>query len=261
MCLTFCVAGRDPRQQAAAAALCRAGCRVVGAAEAGQADCVLFPAAQERINDETARILQAARPGTLLLAGRPGAALRRAAREADLPLADYFQYPELEALNAVPTAEGCLALLLELRRRTVWGGDFLVLGYGRVGRALAERLRLLGGGVTVAARSAVQRAEAQGAGCRVEALAELPALLPGCDTVVNTIPALVLPRTLLQMLPRGALVLDLASRPGGVDLASAEQLGVRVEPAPGLPGRYAPETAGTLVAQAALHLLQDRREA
>ena len=40
-----------------------------------------------------------------------------------------------------------------------------------------------------------------------EALAELPALLPGCDTVVNTIPALVLPRTLLQMLPRGALVL------------------------------------------------------
>ena len=148
-----------------------------------------------------------------------------------------------------------------MRRRTVWGGDFLVLGYGRIGRALAERLRLLGGGVTVAARSAVQRAEAQGAGCRVEALAELPALLPGCDTVVNTIPALVLPRTLLQMLPRGALVLDLASRPGGVDLASAEQLGVRVEPAPGLPGRYAPETAGTLVAQAALHLLQDRREA
>ncbi len=52
---------------------------------------------------------------------------------------DYFQRPELESLNAVPTAEGCLAMLLQLRQRTIWESDFLVLGYGRVGRAVARR--------------------------------------------------------------------------------------------------------------------------
>ena len=48
------------------------------------------------------------------------------------------------SLNAVPTAEGCLELLLRLRQRTIWESDFLVLGYGRVGRAVARRLGLLG---------------------------------------------------------------------------------------------------------------------
>lgn len=60
----------------------------------------------------------------------------------------------------MPTAEGCLALLLQLRRRTIWESDFLVLGYGRIGRAVARRLDLLGGHTTVAARNAVQRANA-----------------------------------------------------------------------------------------------------
>lgn len=260
MSKTFCVAGRDLRQQAAAAALRDAGHAVVDAGAAARADYVLFPVTQSRIDDETARILQAVRPGTLLLAGRPGPPLRRAAREADLPLVDYLADPELESLNAVPTAEGCLALLLELRRRTVWQSRFLLLGYGRVARALALRLTLLGGRVTVAARSAAQRAEARGAGCEARPLDALADLLPGADTVLNTIPALVLPGPLLEQLPPGALVVDLASRPGGVDFAAAQRLGIRAEAALGLPGRYAPQTAGALVAQAVLHLLQERGE-
>ena len=101
---TFCVVGHDARQQAAARVLRRAG------------------------------------QGTLILAGRPGMPVRMAAREAGLPLIDYFLRPELECLNAVPTAEGCLELLLRLRERTIWESGFLVLGYGRVGRAVAPWL-------------------------------------------------------------------------------------------------------------------------
>lgn len=82
----------------------------------------------------------------------PGMPVRTAVRQANLPLVDYFLRPELESLNAVPTAEGCLELLLRLRQRTIWESDFLVLGYGRVGRAVARRLGLLGGRVTDAAR-------------------------------------------------------------------------------------------------------------
>ena len=97
-----------------------------------------------------------------------------------------FLLPELECLNAVPTAEGCLELLLRLRERTIWESGFLVLGYGRVGRAVARRLVLLGGRVTVAARSPEQRANARCAGCRAAPLTALPTLLPGFDAVINT---------------------------------------------------------------------------
>lgn len=255
---TFCVVGYDARQRAAAQALRAVGYPVVGPENARLADFVLLPMSQERVSDEVARTLQTVRPGTLLLAGRPGAPVVRAAREASLPLEDYFRRPELECLNAVPTAEGCLAILLQLRQRTVWESDFLVLGYGRVGRAVARRLELLGGRVTVAARSAEQRANARCAGHRAAPLTSLEKLLPEFDTVINTIPAMVLPRTLLEKLPPEALVIDLASRPGGVDFAAASRLGIRAEHALALPGKCAPRTAGTLIAQTVLTMLEER---
>lgn len=254
---TFCVAGHDARQRAAAQALRLAGFRVVGPEAAALAEYVLLPMSQERVSDEVARILQTARPGTVLLAGRPGAPLRRAAREANLPLADYFQRPELECLNAVPTAEGCLAMLLQIRQRTIWESDFLVLGYGRIGRAVARRLGLLGGHVTVAARSAEQRANARCAGHHAEPLSALATLLPAYDTVINTIPAPILSRAMLQKLPPEALVLDLASRPGGTDFAAAAELGIRAEHALALPGKCAPRTAGTLIAQTVLAMIEE----
>lgn len=255
---TFCVVGYDARQRAAAQTLRVEGFRVVGPEDAALADYVLLPMSQDRVSDEVARTLQTVRPGTLLLAGRPGAPVLRAVREANLPLIDYFQRPELECLNAVPTAEGCLALLLQLRQRTIWESDFLVLGYGRVGRAVARRLELLGGHVTVVARSAEQRANARCAGHHAAPLTALEALLPAFDTVINTIPAMVLPRERLQKLPPDALVIDLASRPGGTDFAAAAELGIRAEHALALPGKCAPRTAGTLIAQTVLALLEER---
>ena len=197
---TFCVVGHDARQRAAAQTLQAAGFRIIGPEAACQADFVLLPMSQERVSDAVARTLQGVRPGTLLLAGRPGSPIQAAARQASLPLLDYFQRPELECLNAVPTAEGCLALLLQLRRRTIWESDFLVLGYGRIGRAVARRLDLLGGHTTVAARNAVQRANARCAGHRAAPLDRLAVLLAKHDTVINTIPAPVLPRKMLEKL-------------------------------------------------------------
>ena len=211
---TFCVVGHDARQQAAAHVLRRAGYGVTAADNAAAADYILLPMSQGRVSDEVARALQGAGQGTWIFAGRPGMPVRTAVRQANLPLVDYFLRPELESLNAVPTAEGCLELLLRLRQRTIWESDFLVLGYGRVGRAVARRLGLLGGRVTVAARSAEQRANARCAGCRAAPLTALPGLLPEFDAVINTIPAPVLPRALLQKLPGGALIIDLASAAG-----------------------------------------------
>lgn len=255
---TFCVVGHDARQQAAAQALRMAGYRVIGPEAAVLADYVLLPMSQDRVSDEVARTLQAVRPGTLLLAGRPGTPVCRAAREANLPLIDYFRRPELECLNAVPTAEGCLALLLQLRQRTIWESDFLVLGYGRIGRAVARRLDLLGGRVTVAARSAEQRANARCAGHKAVSLVQMDTLLPEQDTVINTIPTMVLPRQKLRQLPPQALVVDLASSPGGTDFAAAAELGIRAEHALALPGKCAPRTAGSLIVQTVLGLLEER---
>ena len=216
---------------------------------------------QRNIDQEAAdlaRILRAARPGTLALGGRISEPVRKAAQAAGVELVDYFLRPELACLNAVPTAEGCLALLMQLRQRTIWESEFLVLGYGRIGRAVAQRLQALGGQVTIAARAPEQRAAARCAGLHAAPLTALEQLLPHFDAVINTIPAPVLGAAQLRCLPRGALILDLASRPGGTDFAAARELGLRAEHALSLPARCAPETAGALVAHTVEVILQER---
>ena len=70
--------------------------------------------------------------------------------------------------------------------------------------------------------------------------------------------AMLLGAAQLRCLPRGALILDLASRPGGTDFAAARELGLRAEHALSLPARCAPETAGALVAHTVEVILQER---
>ncbi|MDD4850079.1 MAG: NAD(P)-dependent oxidoreductase [Gemmiger sp.] len=255
---TFCVVGTDARQHAAARVLREAGYQVTGAEGAGNADYILLPMPLDADMADLARILRAAQPGTLALGGRVSGPVQAAADAAGVELVDYFLRPELACLNAVPTAEGCLGLLMALREDTLWESPVLVLGGGRVAHALYRRLVLLGAAVTVVARAPLQRAEARCQGCHTADLSELPRLLPGFDAVVNTIPSRVLGRAELARLPGRALVIDLASMPGGTDFEAAKSLSIKAVHALSLPAHCAPHTAGRLVADTVLNILQER---
>ena len=83
-------------------------------------------------------------------------------------------------------------------------------------------------------------------------------MAPAFDTVVNTIPAVVLTESVLAALRPGSLIVDLASRPGGTDFAAARRLGLTALHALSLPAACAPETAGEFVAQTVCEILRER---
>ena len=180
------------------------------------------------------------------------------AAEAGVELVDYFAREELTIRNAIPTAEGCIGILLRESTRTLWGANILLLGFGPVGRALAVRLAALGARVTVAARRPVQRAMAEELGLRAVPLTELATVAAAFDTVVNTIPAPVLTAQVLAALPKKSLIVDLASKPGGTDFAAARRLGHTALHALSLPTVWAPETAGEALARTVQAILQER---
>ena len=202
----FAVVGSDARQAAAGRALARAGYTVGGVQQLPQADCILLPLPLEQSGLPLAQLLGAAKPGALALGGKVTDSARAIARAAGVELVDYFARPELTVYNAIPTAEGCIGILLERRSRTLWGAAVLVLGFGPVGRALAVRLAALGARVTVAARRPVQRAMAEELGLRAVPLTDLAAAAAAFDTVVNTIPAPVLTAQVLAALPKGSWI-------------------------------------------------------
>lgn len=276
------VAGGDPRQAALAAlladdghavhtyALERGGGRPCEPSMAGadRADCVVLPlpaaGPDGRLNAPLAarphgleEVLNALRPGQLVCAGMADSTLERMAEERELVLRDYFAREELAVMNAVPTAEGAIQIAMEELPITLHDARVLVVGFGRLGRALAPRLRALGARVWVSARRYEQRAAAESMGLSADGVERLSDWLCSYDLVFNTVPAPVLGVEELAALKEGALVVDLASRPGGVDMDAAAALGVRVIWALSLPGKVAPVTSGRYIKHTVYHIMEE----
>ena len=272
------VVGGDPRQAALAAALADDGHGVhtfaLGQGDErsldgiDRADCVILPLpastgngmlnaplSEERYPLED--ILAALRPGQLVCAGMVGEEWKRTAEERGLVVQDYFAREELAVLNAVPTAEGAIQIALEELPITLHEARVLLVGFGRLSRALGPRLLGLGAKVWVAARSYAQRAAAESMGLGSEGLERLPDWLCAYDLVINTVPAPILGIEELAAMKEGVLVIDLASRPGGVDHSAAAALGVKVIHALSLPGRVAPVTAGRYIRDTVYHMMEE----
>lgn len=276
------VVGGDRREAEATAYLATIGheCVHVGAADAEDprpgavaqalrdADAVLGPAlGTNAAGDAFARAgtrgplridpdwLRSCRRSTPWVVGKAGPWLVAATAELGLSLHTYAHTDEFALRNAVPTAEGALAHACSRTGRTVWGTPSLVVGGGRCARALVARLAALHAPVACAARSGAARAEAEMLGAEAVPLQGLASVAAQSLFVFNTVPAPVITRPVLTALPMGAVVIDIASAPGGTDFAAAAELGVDAALVLGIPGRMFPRTAGRIVAEACLEVL------
>ena len=90
--------------------------------------------------------------------------------------------------------------------------------------------------------------EATAAGASGRTLSLLGEEIRKAEIVFNTIPAPVLTAGILEQAPSRLLIIDLASAPWGTDFDAAARRGIKAFPAPGLPGKVAPETAGKILA-------------
>ena len=155
-------------------------------------------------------------------------------------LADPFYLAE----NASITADCALRLAGTHMDMTFAGNPALVIGWGRIGKCLAQKLKALGCQVTVAARKETDRAMLRALGYRAVPVTSLSALpVPGMP-VFNTVPY-----PLEVEIPEGCVALELASVPG---LSRGNILDGR-----GLPGRLAPRTSGKLIAETILRKIQE----
>ena len=202
-------------------------------------------------------VLAAMEPGQILCGGRMDVNFLRRAEEKGVRAFDYFAREELAVRNAVPTAEGAIQIAMEELGTTLFGARVLVIGYGRIGRLLAHRLKGLGARVTVSARKYEDLAWIEAFGCCAERTGELEGWLCSYDLIINTVPAQVLGEAALEDVASDCLIIDLASRPGGVDFESAAALGLKVIWALSLPGKVAPLSSGQIIRDTVYHILQE----
>ena len=234
------------------------------------ADCVLLPVPAEKGGFLNApfssqelsmeSLIDALWPEQMLLGGRFSDRTVTRALRGQVMVADLLHRPALAVGNAALTAEGAICRLIEHSERALWGSRALVLGWGRIGSLLALRLRGLGVRVTVAARSSRDRATAEALGCRALDYPALESVLGDFDFIVNTVPARVLTEAMLCLIRPDALLLELASPPGGFDKALAANIGLHTLAAPGLPGETAPLSAAMLLQKAVYAAIEEMEE-
>ena len=159
---------------------------------------------------------------------------------------DLLEDPVYLARNAMITAH-CAIKLAAGALPVIWEScPVLVIGWGRIGKCLCRQLQSNGAAVSVAARNPADRAMAEALGYGSEDTKNLDYILRRYRVIFNTVPSPILSAEQLSNCRTGCLKYELASQPGlvGEDIIDAR----------GLPGKYAPESSGRLIARSILRL-------
>ena len=192
-------------------------------------------------------IIESTNKESLIFGGKVPQNIHRLASERNVKLIDFYEFEEFQIKNAVPTAEGAIAIAIREMNITLSGCAAAVVGYGRIGRTLSNKLLSLGCKVTCIARSKKDLAWAECDGCNTQKI-ENYSVNPGkFDVIFNTVPHIIFDSFLIQKLPSNQLFIDLASLNGGIDIDAAGKRGIKIVKALSLPGKCSPLTAGKII--------------
>lgn len=186
--------------------------------------------------------------------------LKNLCKDYGLTLFELMKRDDVAIYNSIPTVEGALMMAIQNTDITIHGSECAVLGFGRVGLSLARALHSIGAKVKVGVRCPGDFARAFEMGLEAFDTQFLEDNLQNTEVIFNTVPALILTEEVLLRVPYDTVIIDLASKPGGVDYSFAEKRGIKAILAPSLPGIVAPKTAGKILAQTITNLVVETIE-
>ena len=193
--------------------------------------------------------------GKYLIAGNIG--IKEELDSKGIQFTDLFKREEFSVLNTIATAEGTIQIAMEETQRTLHGSNVLVMGFGRIGKVLAKMLDGIGAKVFCEARKNEDISWIKAYGYNPIHLNELDENLNKFDIIINTIPFQILDQERLNLVKNEAIIIDLASNPGGVDRRAAREKNLKVIWALSLPAKVAPLTSAEFIKETIYHVLKE----
>jgi len=193
--------------------------------------------------------------------GMANSYLKKLCSGVGIPVVELLERDDVAIYNSIPTAEGAIMMAIQNTDITLHHSNSIVLGMGRTGLTLARTLYSLGANVRMGVYKPEQYARAFEMGYAPFYTEELSMQVSDADLIFNTIPHMIITAQVISHIPHRAVIIDLASKPGGTDFRFAEKRGIKALLAPGLPGIVAPKTAGQIIARTLSSLiLEDTRK-
>lgn len=193
----------------------------------------------------------------VLIAGAILPEVYEMANDEYIEIIDIMKREELAVLNTIATAEGTIQIAIENTNRILHGSEVLILGFGRIGKVLARKLAGLSVKVTCAARKDEDLAWIEAYGHKSLNINNLSENLRPFDIIINTVPHIVLTEQKLEYVRKDALLIDLASNPGGIDKKAIKDRNLKLVWALSLPGKVAPTTSAEFIKNTIYNILRE----
>lgn len=168
---------------------------------------------------------------------------------------DYLEVESFQINNALLSAEGAIYYAKQRLEQSIHSSNIAILGFGRIGKLLAYLLQLQGAKITICTRKESDYAWSKLAGFegfKIKTFgneSNLKMIDNKYDIIFNTIPSWVMDESFVEKLDNETLIIDVASYPFGIDESLVKKYNLKYFRESGIPGRYAPQSAGEIIAQ------------
>lgn len=193
----------------------------------------------------------------ILIAGSITPEVYEMANDEYIEIIDIMKREELAVLNTIATAEGAIEIAIANTNKILHGSNVLILGFGRIGKVLARKLAGLAVKVTCAARKDEDLAWIKAYGHMATNINAIGSNLGDFDIIMNTVPHMILTEERLKYVKQDALLIDLASNPGGIDKKAAKERNLKLVWALALPGKVAPTTTAEFIKDTIYNILKE----
>lgn len=183
--------------------------------------------------------------------------LKKQLDEKYMEVIDIMKRDDLAILNTIATAEGTIEVAIKNTDKILQGSRVLILGFGRVGKIVANKFSKMSAIVTCAARKVSDLAWIKAYGYNSLNINYMLYDLKEFDIIINTVPQTILREKELKHIDAEALLIDLASSPGGIDGKMATSMGINFIWALALPGRIAPSSSAKFIKDTVYTILEE----
>lgn len=195
--------------------------------------------------------------GKIFISGSIKDNLRKQLDEKYMEVIDIMKRDDLAILNTIATAEGTIEVAIKNTDKILQGSRVLILGFGRVGKIVANKFSKMSAIVTCAARKVSDLAWIKAYDYNSLNINDMLYDLKEFDIIINTVPQTILRERELKHIDAEALIIDLASSPGGIDGKIAKSMGLNFIWALALPGRIAPSSSAKFIKDTVYTILEE----
>lgn len=195
--------------------------------------------------------------GKIFISGSIKDDIKKKLDENYMQVVDIMKRDDLAILNTIATAEGTIEVAIKNTDKILQGSRVLILGFGRVGKIVANKFSKLSAIVTCAARKVSDLAWIKAYGYNSLNINDMLYDLNEFDIIINTVPQTIIKERELKHMDSEVLLIDLASTPGGIDGKMATSMGLKFIWALALPGRIAPSSSAKFIKDTVYNILEE----